>query len=90
MKQAHSFLFGGITATLIIACSGSSGGDPAAGQPIKLDSNQVDQIVTAIKKAKWEYKGARANEVAALGKEGWEIITYDPASKVYYLKRRID
>ena len=90
MKQAYSFLLGGITTTLIIACSGSSGGDPAAGQSIKLDSGQVSQIITAIKGAKWEYKGSRANEVAALGKEGWEVITYDSASKVYYLKRRID
>ena len=59
MKQVHSFLLGGLAATFIIACSGSSDAG-AVGKPIKLDSSQVNLIVSAIKGAKWEYKGAVA------------------------------
>ena len=90
MKQAHSFLLGGLTATLIIACSGSSDGGAEAGKSIKLDSSQVNQIVSAIKGAKWEYRGATAKDLKKLGQEGWEVITYEPSKQAYFLKKRID
>jgi len=90
MKQAHSFLLGGLTATLIIACSGASDSSAETGKSIKLDSGQINQIVSAIKGAKWEYKGATAKDLKKLGKEGWEVITYEPSKQAYFLKKRVD
>ncbi len=90
MKQVHSFLLGGLSTALIIACSGSSGSGSKTSQPTKLDSGQVNQIVTAIKGAKWEYKAARGSELAELGKQGWEVIIYEPTKGVYFMKKRSD
>jgi len=93
MKQAHSFLLGGITATLIIACSGSSNNGAEAGQSIKLDSAQVSQIVAAIKKPKWAYNVATVIQLKKAGEDGWEMVGFDKDPKgvtKYVMKRRID
>ena len=64
-------------------------GTAEAEKSIKLDSGQVNQIVSAIKGAKWEYRGATAKDLKKLGQEGWEVITYEPSKQAYFLKKRI-
>lgn len=90
MKQVHSFLLGGLSTALIIACSGSSDSGAKSSQPTKLDSGQVNQIVTAIKGAKWEYDAVNGAKVEELGKEGWEVIFYESSKGLYFMKKRID
>ncbi|SVE06422.1 uncharacterized protein METZ01_LOCUS459276 [marine metagenome] len=89
MKQAHSFLLGGLTSALIIACSGSSD----SSQPIKLDSAQVSQIVSAIKSPKWEYNYTTTTNLKKWGAEGWDMVGFDKGPKgntMYIMKRRVD
>mgnify|MGYP001249280648 CR=1 FL=1 len=95
MKQVHSFLLGGLSTVLIIACSGSSGSGSKTSQPTKLDSSQVSQIVSAIKGkgAKWEYRGGYMANLAELGKDGWEVVGFDNPSgkqRQFFLKKRVD
>ena len=89
MKQAHSFLLGGLTSALIIACSGSSEGN----LPTKLDPAQVSQIVSAIKNPKWEYNYTTTAKLKDWGAEGWDMVGFDKDSKgntIYIMKRRVD
>jgi hypothetical protein len=93
MKQAHSFLLGGLTSALIIACSGSSEGGQQGGQPTKLDPAQVSQIVSAIKSPKWEYNYTTTSNLKKWGAEGWDMVGFDKGPKgntMYIMKRRVD
>ena len=92
MKQVEKIVLGGLAAAVMIACDKSSS-DGATATPTKLDSDQVGQIITAIKNPKWVYSFGTYSQLKKAGEDGWELVAIEKDTKGiprYVMKKRID